>query len=387
MRIAIGVHGRFSAFNIATGLIELGEDVRLYTNYPAAIVERFGVPAARVTSFIAHGLLTRVTGRLPRPMQTQALEAMLHRSFGSWFAKRLDDARDDVAYCWSGVAEEAFTKTSARKVLNRSSVHIQAQRELLAEESDRVGVSIDMPSQWRIGREMREYALADAILVPSEFAARSFDGRPDSSKVSVVPLTARSELWRPPSSILQERARRIRAGGPLRVLFVGAVSYQKGIFDLARVVRVLSGTAEFRFTGAITRECRELVADIESLARFDGHVAEAQLRDSYAWTDVLVCPSIQDGFAVVLAHAQAAGVPFIASTNTGGPELLAGGGKGWIVPIRAADAITERLVWCNDNREALAAMVEDLDRQPLMRSWTDVAREVSAHLAGRPVRS
>lgn len=376
MRIAIGVHGRFAAFNIATGLVELGQDIRLFTNYPAAVAERFGVPADITTGFIAHGVATRIAGRMPMFFQTEAIEARLHRSFGSWFARRLKADPFDTAICWSGVAEEAFTSFEGRKILSRSSVHIQAHYELLASESQRVGRQIEMPSRWRIARETREYALADRIIVPSAFAAASFENTPVAAKVTIIPLTASADIWRPQAGVMEERVRRIRAGKRLRVLYVGAVSYQKGMYDLAAVVRHLNRAMDFRFTGTITPECRELVADLESAAHFDGHVPETQLRESYAWADVLVCPSIQDGFAVVLSHAQAAGLPFIASTNTGGPDLLERSGRGWIVPIRSPESIERQLLWCNSNREEFADMVQDLDSHPAQRSWLDVARDV-----------
>lgn len=376
MRVALGVHGRFSAFNIARALAELGQDIRLFTNYPARIVERFGVPAHITKAFVAHGIATRLAGRLPARLQTETVEARLHHSFGSWYARRLLAGDFDVSYCWSGVAEEAFAAYPGRKILNRSSVHIQTQYDLLAEESERVGRLIEMPSQWRIARETREYALADRIVVPSSFAAASFADTPVAGNIAIVPLTARGDTWRPQAGVLEERVRRIRAGERLRVLFVGAISYQKGLYDLAAVVRNLNRTMDFRFTGTITPECEDLVARLQGKARFDGHVPETQLRESYAWADVLVCPSIQDGFAVVLSHAQAAGLPFIASTNTGGPDLLEMGGQGWIVPIRSADAIERQLIWCDAHREEVADMMGKLVAHPVERSWQDVARDV-----------
>lgn len=376
MRVAVGVHGRFSAFGIVAALVELGQDIRLFTNYPAFVAQRFGVPASITTGFVAHGVATRIAGRLPVAFKTEAVEARLHRSFGSWLTRQLKTEPFDIAFCWSGVAEEAFASFEGRKILNRSSVHIQTQYDLLAEESRRVGRQIEMPSQWRIQRESREYALADMIIVPSGFAATSFENTPAAGKVSSVPLTASAETWRPEPAVVEERIRRVRAGERLRVLYVGAITYRKGMYDLAAVVRNLNRTMDFRFTGTVTAECRALVAELEAEAQFDGHVPERRLRESYAWADVLVCPSIEDGFAVVLSHAQAAGVPFIASTNTGGPDLLASGGQGWIVPIRSPEAIERLLLWCNSNREEVADMVRELYAHPVQRSWLDVARDV-----------
>jgi alpha-maltose-1-phosphate synthase len=150
------------------------------------------------------------------------------------------------------------------------------------------------------------------------------------------------------------------------------------MYDLAQVVERLHTQMEFRFTGVVTPECRELRSRMSAQARFDGHVPEAQLRESYEWADILILPSIQDGFGVVLSHAQAGAIPFIASENTGGRELLELGGKGWIVPIRAPEQIEQQLKWCNEHRDALASDVEQLVTNPVLRTWGDFADDLMA---------
>jgi colanic acid/amylovoran biosynthesis glycosyltransferase len=64
MKIGIGVHGRFHAFELARALIEAGQDVTVFTNYPAFIAERFGVPRQRVVGHAIHGVAVRFFGPL-----------------------------------------------------------------------------------------------------------------------------------------------------------------------------------------------------------------------------------------------------------------------------------------------------------------------------------
>jgi glycosyltransferase involved in cell wall biosynthesis len=58
---------------------------------------------------------------------------------------------------------------------------------------------------------------------------------------------------------------------------------------------------------------------------------------------VLVLPSIEEGLALVQAEAMACGCPVIGSTNSGGDDLYTDGVEGFIVPIRDAKAIQERM--------------------------------------------
>ena len=58
---------------------------------------------------------------------------------------------------------------------------------------------------------------------------------------------------------------------------------------------------------------------------------------------VMVLPSVEEGLALVQAQAMACGCPVIASENTGARDLFTDGVEGFIVPIRDADAIADRL--------------------------------------------
>lgn len=368
MRIAIGVHGRFHAFDVARAVADRGHEVHLYTNYPRRVVARFGFSPQQTRSFIAHGLASRIAG--------DRLEGPLKRGFGTWLAHKIGRSRYDAAFCWSGIAEETFAKTRAMRLLNRSSMHIAAQYALLAEEERRTAHAMQKPSPWIIERERREYRIADRIIVPSESARMSFEGHGDEHKVRVVPLAADSRRWAVSEATAAARASRIRRGDRLRVLFVGAVSYRKGMHDLATIVERMHDRIRFRITGVVTAECADLVARLQGKAHFDGHVPVDRLAGIYAESDVLILPSIEDGFGLVLSHAQAAALPFIASSNTGGPDLLKLGGRGWIVPIRAPEQLEQQIDWCDEQREAVAQSVLDLYCQPITRSWLEVADDL-----------
>src|SRR5262249_10183545 len=102
---------------------------------------------------------------------------------------------------------------------------------------------------------------------------------------------------------------------------------------------------------------------------------QAELPDVYSAADVFLFPTIQDGFGMGLTQARAAGLPVITTPNGGGPDVVADGQDGWIVPIRQPDAIAERLRWCGANRWSLAAMARTLDDHGLTRDWSDVGRD------------
>jgi glycosyltransferase involved in cell wall biosynthesis len=72
--------------------------------------------------------------------------------------------------------------------------------------------------------------------------------------------------------------------------------------------------------------------------------------------DVLVFPSLFEGFGLVILEAMAQGTVVIATPHTAAPDLFEDGDGGFVVPIRSADAIAERLTQLGEDRNLLAAM-------------------------------
>lgn len=377
MKITIAVHGRFHAFDLASALLRAGHDVHLLTNARAsAVAARF--PLERTARFRRHFVLAHAARVMAGGEPPAFMEARLKQMFGRWAARKHISYASDVIHCWSGVAEESLRACGPGCIgtLARGSAHIRAQRQLLEEEEVRSGRKLEKPSDWIVEREEREYDLARVIVVPSEFARRSFaEQGVDAGRIAVIPLATRARGFSAASEMIEARAQRIRSGAPLRVLYVGMLSYRKGMHDLLAVMQQLSGLMDFRLVGPLLPECKDFAGQAGSVARIDAAVPESSLPDVYAWGDVFLLPTIEDGFAVVLAQAQAAGLPIITTTNSGGPDIIAEGGQGFVVPVRSPDAIVDRLHWCNDHREELAQMVEALHANPPRRDWDDVARD------------
>ena len=378
MRIAVVVHGRFHAFDLSRALIEQGHDVIVFTNYPKHIVKKFGVPPERVRSFLLHGLLARASAKL---FGSRFCEAGLHKLFGWWAAVAIQREADfNAIHGFTGIAEEylkSFVKGGCIHSIVRGSAHIRTQAQLLMEEEQRAGVPIDKPSQWMIERELREYAAADLIIVLSSFAKQSFlDQGVAAEKLSLVPLGSELKRFRPADQIIDERCQRIRSGKPLRVLTVGNFSFQKGIFDLIPIAKKMSGRMSFTFVGGISGEGLKLKREIAPFINFIPKMPQQNLPLVYNDADIFLFLTIQDGYAAVLAQAQAAGLPILATTNCAAPDIIETGKSGWVLPIRSPDAFIERLEWCDAHRNELVTMAKYTHEQFKGRDWSQVAADL-----------
>jgi len=380
LKIAIAVPGRFHAFNLAKALALLGHEVVILTNYPKWAVKQFGIPPQQVRSLWIHGVVSRVFFWLTDRLGTPYPEAFLHRWFGRWVKGVLTQSPWDVVHPWSGVSEESFTSKGRNqtglRLLMRGSTHIRTQARILRQEQDRVGTRVEQPSRWMIEREEREYKLADRVVVLSTFARESFlqEGVP-SEKLLLLPLGADVRMFRPSADVVEERCRRVLAGEPLRVLYVGTLSFRKGLWDLGTLVYSL-GSEPFRFRalGPIPRESTEFLRRLKGSLEIVPKQSQRSLPFWYRWADLFIFPTLEDGYPIVLAQAQASGLPILTTTNCCGPDLVQEGKTGWIFPIRSPQTMADRLRWCHGHRRELAEMTRSLYQEYQVRDWSDVAK-------------
>lgn len=383
LRIAIIVQGRFLAFETALALAGLGHEVRVFTNYPKWAAARFGLTSGMVASCWLQGIAHRFFLFLQRWTGWPVPEQWLTLWFARWAARTIKRSPWDIVQVWSGHGLETLLEGLSGdpvRIVVRGSAHIREQWSILKEEIDRSGVTTALPSDWMMTREEREYAAADRILVFSAFSKDSFIRRGvPAHKIGYI-APGLPDRFRPDSTALQRRKQRILSGEPLNILFCGTLSIQKGLFDLAVILRELSDPSRFRFrlAGTAEREARPLIERNGLAAHMIGKIPHDRMLSLYDNSDILVFPTVQDGYAYVLAEASAAGLIILTTPNCGGPELIEDGRSGWILPIRSPQAFIERLRWCETHRSALADMAGQ--DHPLLgvRSWTQHAQALIA---------
>lgn len=376
MKIAVVVHGRFHAFDLARELIRSGHDVCVLTNYPKSVAAKFGIPANHIRNNLLHGIVSRITYRLDALVHRRLFEQLTHRWFGNWAAKIVSREHFDVVHGFSGVYEETLNKVKdeSLKTLVRGSAHIESQYSLLKQEEERAGAPVEKPSHWMRARERREYELCDLIFVLSSFARNSFINRGvDPLKLRLLLLGTNCSQFKANGDQIAERSRRVRSTARLRVLVVGTFSCRKGAVDLVRIAEETRQIVEFRFVGAIAGDAASLQKRAATTIEFIPKIPQFDLPKQYEWGDLFLFPTIEDGYAAVLAQAAAAGLPILATTNCAAPDLITQGVTGWVLPIRRPDLFIKQLWWCNQHREELTKMVESAYNQVVPRDWSEVA--------------
>lgn len=94
--------------------------------------------------------------------------------------------------------------------------------------------------------------------------------------------------------------------------------------------------------------------------------------------DVLVFPTLFDGFGMVISEAMSQGTPVIATYNSAGPDLIEHGRNGWLVEAGSSPALQATIQELINNPAAIArAGVEAMETAGL-RPWAVFRQELSA---------
>ena len=287
---------------------------------------------------------------------------------------------------FSGVAGDIFSYGPLRgkRCLIRASSHICTQYALLSGEQIRSKCSIGLPSPWIIQREQKEYELADLIIVLSTFAYKSFisDGVP-AKKIKILSLGTDTTKFLASSNTIESRLHRILSEKKLQVLMVGSFSFRKGATDLVQIAFATKEFCRFKFVGDIGGPGEmKLAKTAHEVIEFVPRQSEMELASQYIWGDVFIFPTIEDGYAVVLAQAQASGLPILTTPNCAGPDIIEHGLSGWILPVRSPSCFVSQLLWCHTHRSDLASMVRHIHQSKNLRDWRAVADDFLAIVKG-----
>lgn len=184
--------------------------------------------------------------------------------------------------------------------------------------------------------EEREHALADRIVVGGSFARNTLitHGAPAEKVV----INAYGVDW----GRFAAAGRAPRGDRPLRFLFVGSLIGRKGVPILLDAWRRLAAPAELWLVGPCGQRERSLIPDLPGL-RVVGKVPHSDLPGVYANADVLVLPSLVEGFGLVLLEALAAGLAIVSTPNTGAIDLVRDPVLGRVVPAGSVEALAEAL--------------------------------------------
>jgi glycosyltransferase involved in cell wall biosynthesis len=261
--------------------------------------------------------------------------------FGKFAAMSFDKARLGPGHSVIGYTAANLEQLIMAKNKGAKALHVQVdpglswyemrRREQLAHpEAEELA---PMPSAEFIERISREWQKADKVIVHSEHSRAALLAQGvDASRCVVIPPAFKSHI--------APVARRADPSRPFRVLFVGNHCLAKGYHVFVDAARKAGKGFEFISVGNQTLKGGYL-EEASRHVTILGPKSQSGVREQMETADVLVFPTLSDGFGLVQLEAMAAGLPVIATPACG--EVVQEGINGRIVPLRDATSIVTAL--------------------------------------------
>ena len=319
MRIAISLPRPFHSVMLANTLLPYADAIRIFSSAPRRSFK--GLDDSVRTRFVPCPM--SIAGSIlhwnPPASISRASTVFFDHSVAALMGS------PDLYLGWATSCFQsalAAKRRGAHFVLDRACPHRDFQQFLIQRESEKVGAAFSRQPEWFRERQLDEYELADAILVPSGYTAQSFPDRLQPKLVK-APLSGRCAY---PKHLNLQRNRTfsvgIVGGHPLRKGYLYLLkAWEKLALPNARLLLRSGAFCDYPLLEAMVRR----LSNVE----FVNYVPE--ITEFYQRCDVFVLPSIDDGFGMALLEAMANGCACITTTNTGASELLTHGQDALIV--------------------------------------------------------
>jgi glycosyltransferase involved in cell wall biosynthesis len=227
----------------------------------------------------------------------------------------------DIIHLWP-LGSLKTLKVAARlgipTVLERPNAHTRFAYEVVQREIERIGVTLPKDHEHAykadvIRKEEEEYRLASALLCPSEFVLKTFTERGFPRDKLVRHMYGYDENRFHP----EERNRNIDQG--LTVLFAGVCAVRKGLHYAleAWLKSVANHNGRFLIAGEFLPSYFKKLSPMlkHSSISVLGH--RRDIPDLMRKSDIMVLPSIEEGFGLVCAEAIGSGcVPLVSEACT-----------------------------------------------------------------------
>jgi glycosyltransferase involved in cell wall biosynthesis len=355
MKVTVSIGPGQHDAQLVSALVSGGFDILAVRSWPELSAARHisgndPVPRFR---YSAYRHITRITWALSRRIGRVCAppdpRTFLYTIADRLVRRRLESA--DLFVGWSQVSLNCLVKMKSLGVvtlLEHPMSHVDTWMTLVGEEfrrwGERESSQSSLFSKSLISRMKQEYQCADFIGVLSSFAKKSFlaAGIPES-RIVQVPLGVDIEQFRPVAP----------RSGTFRVLVVGRLEFLKGIqYVLQAFSELRLPDAEIWLVGPVLPEVKALLARYDGPeVRVIGPIANGEIARYYQQADVLVFPSINDAFGLVILEGMASGLPVIATDHSGAPDVIENLVDGFVIPIRSVEAIKERLDWLYRHRD------------------------------------
>lgn len=286
----------------------------------------------------------------------------------------------DAVIVYNGYAKKYFELLDGSGILKIIDVSI-AQRECIRDILEREAQESNLPvirkehfSYWNermIRNDIDGCSKADYFLVPSDFVKNSLvTHNIDECKIRKIPYGVNINHF----TVLNHKE-----NSPLKLIYVGGISYRKGIHRLLEEISTFScSQVQLYLAGAYdsTSSLYLKYKDFKNI-HFLGFVTRDRLNAAYNEANVFVLPSFAEGMAMVGLEALSCGLPLICTKYTGVNDVIIDGKNGFVYDADDMEQLHSIIEWFLKNKSKIQQMSFFARETALNYTWEIYHKNVS----------
>lgn len=287
----------------------------------------------------------------------------------------------DAVYAYDEGAFETFKYAKEKGIkclFDLPIVHWRCYQDLLAEEAknnplwaETLGVFSD--SEEKLARKDQELLMADCVFVASSFVKESilkfFPYRKLVAPIHVVPYGF--------PDVCIDRVYDLADNRKLRFLFVGRLSQSKGLSYLFDSLEKFEDEIELTIVGYNSYPDCQILQENLRKHHYIGTLSHDEVLKEMRKADVLVFPSLFEGFGMVVTEAMSQGTPVIATNRTCAVDFIKNGVNGWVIEAGSVKSLDNAIYDVLRKKSALAEIGNKAMETAMQRPWSCYEKELS----------
>ena len=268
----------------------------------------------------------------------------VYRSLDKHVSSKLFRDKNLAVYAYEDGALQSFKKAKELQIPCLYDLPIgywRSMRQLLQDERQNrpdwaVTLTGFQDSDTKVNNKDKEIALADNIFVASSFTKKTLESYPGKlAQVHVIPYGF------PP--VYRNRTYSSPYDRKIKILFVGGLSQRKGIANVIEAADHLKDSVALTIVGHKTADgCVPLDEGLKRHSWIPS-LPHDKILELMREQDILVFPSLFEGYGLVITEAMSQGTPVITTDRTCAPDIMIDNETGWLVEAGSTESLIKKL--------------------------------------------
>jgi glycosyltransferase involved in cell wall biosynthesis len=211
--------------------------------------------------------------------------------------------------------------------------------------------------------------------VASSFTKKTLELYPNKlADISVIPYGF--------PEVYQQREYTSIRNRKLKLLFVGGLSQRKGIANVLEAVASLKNDVELTIIGNKTAEdCVPLNEGLRK-HRWIASLPHSEILKAMREHDVLLFPSLFEGFGLVITESMSQGTPVVTTDRTIGGDIIKHGKNGWLGEPGDTNGLTTTIRNILNEPDVLIEISKAAVDTAGKRSWLNYSTDLANAIIG-----